>query len=176
MPPPSRDAVHLLLAELRREELAPRAASLLQRFGATFEVASANAGVDRVLLLRFDARLAAFSAETFIDRVLVQGLGARAVVVGDDFRYGAKRSGDLALLKQRGATARFSAEGLGSVWSCAPLFAPSAVHNALGLPPAWEPILPTCLNCYTISTAGRRARIAAAQSFRTGSALSATRS
>lgn len=74
-----------------------------------------RAGVDRVLLLRFDARLAAFSAETFIDRVLVQGLGARAVVVGDDFRYGAKRSGDLALLKQRGATAGFSAEGLGSV-------------------------------------------------------------
>ncbi|GAC1620918.1 MAG: bifunctional riboflavin kinase/FAD synthetase [Nevskia sp.] len=74
-----------------------------------------RAGVDRVLCLRFDARLAGLGAEDFVDRVLVRGLGARAVVVGDDFRYGRKRSGDLALLRTLGAQAGFSADGLGTV-------------------------------------------------------------
>lgn len=74
-----------------------------------------HAGVERVLLLRFDRRLSQFSAESFIERVLIDGLGAKAVIVGDDFRYGQKRAGDLALLQQVGARAGFTAEGLGTV-------------------------------------------------------------
>lgn len=74
-----------------------------------------RAGVERVLCLRFDRRLAAFTAEEFIERVLIDGLGARAIIVGDDFRYGAKRKGDLALLQSAGTCAGFSAEGLGTV-------------------------------------------------------------
>jgi riboflavin kinase / FMN adenylyltransferase len=55
-------------------------------------------GVDRVLLLRFDARLARQSAEAFIHDTLVATLGMRVLVIGDDFRFGAGRRGDYALL------------------------------------------------------------------------------
>ncbi len=65
--------------------------------------ALANAGVDRVFCLRFDARQAAMSAAEFIERIVVAGLGARFVVVGDDFRFGKGRAGDVALLRAAGA-------------------------------------------------------------------------
>jgi len=91
-------------------------------------------GVDRVLLLRFGPRLAAMSAETFVRQVLVDGLGARAVIVGDDFRYGAKRTGDLALLQQIGSTAGFSAEGLGTVTLDGARSSSTGLRAALALP------------------------------------------
>jgi riboflavin kinase/FMN adenylyltransferase len=50
------------------------------------------------VVLPFDARLASQPPEDFIDDVLVRGLGARYVLVGDDFRFGAKRAGDYAML------------------------------------------------------------------------------
>ena len=56
--------------------------------------ALAEAGADRVLLVRFDARFRAYTASGFIDELLVSALGARHVLVGDDFRFGAKRAGD----------------------------------------------------------------------------------
>lgn len=58
--------------------------------------------VNRVLCLRFDRTLATIPAEEFIRRVLVEGLGLRYLVVGDDFRFGAGRKGDFALLRQAG--------------------------------------------------------------------------
>ena len=64
-------------------------------------------GVDRVVLQRFDARLAALSPQAFIDEVLVRGLGARYVLVGDDFRFGARRAGDYAMLDAAGARLGF---------------------------------------------------------------------
>jgi riboflavin kinase/FMN adenylyltransferase len=47
-------------------------------------------------------RLAAQSPQAFIDDVLVRGLGVRYVLVGDDFRFGAKRAGDYAMLDAAG--------------------------------------------------------------------------
>jgi riboflavin kinase/FMN adenylyltransferase len=58
--------------------------------------------VDQVIVLRFDARLAQQTANGFIDEVLVDGLGARYVLVGDDFRFGAQRAGDYAMLDAEG--------------------------------------------------------------------------
>ena len=52
--------------------------------------------------MRFDAAFAAQSPEAFVVDVLVEGLGARYVLVGDDFRYGARRAGDYALLDAAG--------------------------------------------------------------------------
>ena len=54
----------------------------------------AQCGVDQTVVLPFDARLADLAPQDFIDRVLRQGLGASYVLVGDDFRFGARRSGD----------------------------------------------------------------------------------
>lgn len=59
-------------------------------------------GVDQVVVLRFDQRVASLSPQAFIDDVLVRGLHARYVLVGDDFRFGAKRAGDYDLLDAEG--------------------------------------------------------------------------
>jgi riboflavin kinase/FMN adenylyltransferase len=64
-------------------------------------------GVDQVIVLPFDARLASLSPQAFIDDVLVRGLGTRYALVGDDFRFGAKRAGDYALLDAAGTQKGF---------------------------------------------------------------------
>jgi riboflavin kinase/FMN adenylyltransferase len=58
--------------------------------------------IDYVLCLRFDARLAAMPAQDFVTELLVKRLSARVLVVGDDFRFGAKRQGDVRLLRELG--------------------------------------------------------------------------
>ncbi len=64
-------------------------------------------GIDQVAVLRFDAAFAALPPQTFIEHVLVQGLGARYVLVGDDFCFGAKRAGDYAMLDAAGTAQGF---------------------------------------------------------------------
>jgi riboflavin kinase / FMN adenylyltransferase len=62
----------------------------------------AHYGVARTHLCHFNRALASLSADAFIEQVLVHGLKARWVMIGEDFRFGAKRSGDFAYLKARG--------------------------------------------------------------------------
>ena len=62
----------------------------------------ARSGVDQAVVLPFNARLAAQPPQAFIDDVLVGGLGAKYILVGDDFRFGAKRAGDYAMLDAAG--------------------------------------------------------------------------
>jgi riboflavin kinase/FMN adenylyltransferase len=69
-------------------------------------------GADYVSVKAFDAALAALSPEEFAEQVLVSEVGARAVVVGQDFRFGAGRSGDVATLKQLGARLGFAVHDL----------------------------------------------------------------
>ena len=57
-------------------------------------------GVDFVIVQRFNARFAALDAKEFRDELLSRKLGARYVLVGDDFRFGANRCGDFAMLSQ----------------------------------------------------------------------------
>ncbi|MEJ3403313.1 bifunctional riboflavin kinase/FAD synthetase [Rathayibacter sp. YIM 133350] len=58
----------------------------------------AGTGVDAALLLTFDESLANLSPEVFVDDVLVQALHATHVLVGADFRFGARGAGDVELL------------------------------------------------------------------------------
>lgn len=74
-----------------------------------------QAGVDRVLCARFDRRLAQLPAQDFVRDVLCARLGVRAVVVGGDFRFGAGRGGDLALLERLGREHGFAAEAAATV-------------------------------------------------------------
>jgi len=67
-------------------------------------------GVDQVMTLRFNERLAQTSAEDFVEKLLVAGLGAQHVVIGDDFRFGRKRLGDLSLLTRLGSQLGFSVD------------------------------------------------------------------
>ena len=57
-------------------------------------------GVHTVYVARFDAHLASLSAGEFVHDVLEGGLHARWVLVGDDFRFGRGRAGDLAFLRE----------------------------------------------------------------------------
>ena len=74
----------------------------------------ARCGVDQTVVLPFSARLAALAPQAFIDEVLLQGLGARYVLVGDDFRFGARRAGDYALLDAAGTSAGFDVARMNS--------------------------------------------------------------
>ena len=67
----------------------------------------AACGVDQCIVLPFNAALASQPPQAFIDDVLVQGLGVRYVLVGDDFRFGAKRAGDYAMLDAAGIAQGF---------------------------------------------------------------------
>lgn len=62
-------------------------------------------GVERLHLLRFTRALAAKPPETFIRDVLLAGIGARHLVVGEDFAFGKGRAGNAALLSRVAAEA-----------------------------------------------------------------------
>jgi riboflavin kinase / FMN adenylyltransferase len=66
-----------------------------------------DTGVDRVLCLHFNRRLAQMPAQDFIRQLLVDALGVRSLSVGDDFRFGHRRAGDLALLREEGSRLGF---------------------------------------------------------------------
>jgi len=81
-----------------KPELAPARIATLRDKLSELE----RCGVDQVVILPFDARLVALSPQDFIQQVIVDGLHARYVLVGDDFRFGAKRAGDYATLDAAG--------------------------------------------------------------------------
>jgi len=91
----------------------------------------AAACVDRVLLLRFNAALAAMSAQDFVERVLVTRLNAKEVWVGEGFRFGHARGGDLKLLQQMGDRLGFSAHALEPVVLEGERISSSAIRDAL---------------------------------------------
>jgi riboflavin kinase/FMN adenylyltransferase len=80
---------------------------------------------------RFDYRFAQTSAEEFVERVLVRGLGVQHVLVGDDFRFGARRAGDFSLLKQHAARLGYSVEAMSSVMLDGERVSSTAVRDAL---------------------------------------------
>jgi|RifCSPlowO2_12_1023861.scaffolds.fasta_scaffold06920_5 riboflavin kinase/FMN adenylyltransferase len=66
--------------------------------------------IDRVVCLRFNRALSSLPAEDFIRNVLVNKLGVRHLIVGEDFRFGNKRKGDISTLTQSGKTYGFTLE------------------------------------------------------------------
>ncbi len=88
-------------------------------------------GVDRLHVFRFNRMFAALTPETFIEQSLVQTLDARWVLVGDDFRFGAKRAGDFALLEASGRKHGFEAEFLPTVTVEGVRSSSTAVREAL---------------------------------------------
>lgn len=91
----------------------------------------ARCGVQQVVVLPFNARLATQTPQAFIDEVLLAGLGARYVLVGDDFRFGAQRKGDYALLDAAGAAQGFDVARMNSYEVHGLRVSSSAVRTAL---------------------------------------------
>jgi riboflavin kinase/FMN adenylyltransferase len=73
----------------------------------------ASTGVDRTVVVPFDEVRANETAEDFVIEVLVEALGARLVVVGEDFHFGHGRKGNVSLLTEMGARHGFEVVGLG---------------------------------------------------------------
>jgi riboflavin kinase/FMN adenylyltransferase len=111
----------------RKPELAPaRVATLRDKLGEL-----GKCGVDQCVILKFDARLSGLPPESFISDVLVRGLGARYVLVGDDFRFGARRAGDYAMLDSAGGRMGFDVARMNSYEVHGLRVSSSAVREAL---------------------------------------------
>ena len=110
-----------------KPELAPpRIATLRDKLGEL-----AACGIEQVVVLPFDARLAGQSPEAFIEEVLVHGLKAQYILVGDDFRFGAKRAGGYAMLDVAGRAQGFDVARMNSYEVQSTRVSSSAVRQAL---------------------------------------------
>ena len=87
--------------------------------------------VDRVHVQRFVRSFAALSPEAFVEQVLVKRLKARWLLIGEDFRFGARRAGDLVLLKGLAARYGFEVETMPTVVQSEARVSSSAVRAAL---------------------------------------------
>ncbi len=61
-------------------------------------------GIEQLVLVPFNKALASKSAETFVDEILVKTLHAKHIAVGENFRFGRNREGDISTLKKIGAS------------------------------------------------------------------------
>jgi len=91
-------------------EAPPRITNLRERLQAL-----AATGIDRVLVMVFNEALQAWSADDFIERVFVGGLGARHIVLGDDFRFGNAREGDFSYAQAAAQRHGYSVEKMDTV-------------------------------------------------------------
>jgi riboflavin kinase/FMN adenylyltransferase len=85
---------------------ATTAPARLTEFREKIELLTAMS-VDKVVCLRFNHSLASLSAQSFVKDILANGLQVKRLIVGDDFRFGANREGNVALLRELGPTYGF---------------------------------------------------------------------
>jgi len=93
--------------------------------------AMALAGMDNIIVEHFNATFAAQSPYEFIEKVLVQGLHVKWLMVGEDFCFGARRAGNVDLLRQAGVQFGFDVSTLPTVTSAGTRISSSAVRDAL---------------------------------------------
>lgn len=91
-----------------------------------------DCGIQRVFVMPFRPALASLDAQRFIDEVLVQGCEARWIMVGDDFRFGARRTGNFELLQANARRGQFQVNSLHSVLHQNQRISSSLVREALG--------------------------------------------
>ena len=75
----------------------------------------AEEGIEQVLILPFDREVADLAPEQFVRQLLVDRLKARAVVVGDNFRFGRRQSGNVRVLAEFGSVSGFETEVIPAV-------------------------------------------------------------
>jgi riboflavin kinase / FMN adenylyltransferase len=91
----------------------------------------AAAGADAMLVFDFGAELASTSAEDFVTKLLAQHLGIATVVTGEDFTFGAKRGGNIALLAEVGAACGLDNIAIGPVAEEDEIVSSSRIREAL---------------------------------------------
>jgi riboflavin kinase/FMN adenylyltransferase len=114
-----------------REFFAPdRAPTRLTSLREKLELLAQH-GVERVHVCRFDYSFARTAPDEFVERIIARGLGASWLLVGDDFRFGARRAGDFVLLKQSAPRYGFEVAALPSVALDGERVSSTAVRQAL---------------------------------------------
>lgn len=93
----------------------------------------AEAGLDALLTLTFDEVLAQQSAQEFVQKTLVDGLQAKLVIVGEDFRFGAGGAGDVSLLHELGRQLGFEVRVISSATEAGLKVSTSAIRELLDL-------------------------------------------
>ena len=92
-----------------------------------------EAGLDALLTLTFDDALAQQPAEEFVQETLVDGLSAKIVIVGEDFRFGAGGAGDVSLLHELGRQLGFEVRVIPSATEEGLKVSTSAIRELLDL-------------------------------------------
>lgn len=88
-------------------------------------------GIQRVYILRFNEHLASLSPCDFVKEILVDGLHARWVTVGENFRFGDKRAGDIKLLEQLGKEFHFEVHPMPMLFHTHAPISSSRIRHAL---------------------------------------------
>lgn len=88
-------------------------------------------GIEQLVLVPFSRELAALSPEAFVEQVLVGQLAAQRVAVGDNFRFGAGRSGDSQALVAIGARHGIEVQVLPMLWDGQERVSSSRIRRAL---------------------------------------------
>jgi riboflavin kinase / FMN adenylyltransferase len=96
-------------------------------------LALAAQGVDRLVTLRFDERMRAMTPQCFVEGLIVERLGARHVVVGNDFRYGCNAGGTIDSLRAAGEAHGFGVEQIAPFVFDGVRVSSTAVRERLGL-------------------------------------------
>jgi riboflavin kinase/FMN adenylyltransferase len=91
----------------------------------------AACGVQAVLAQRFDPAFAAISARDFVDKVLLEGMGARHVVCGYDFTFGARRGGNVERLRELAAERDLGVTVLEPVMREGEIYSSTSIREAL---------------------------------------------
>lgn len=116
-----------------RELFAPEAApTRLTNLREKLELLAAH-GIDHVHVQRFSRRFAASSPAAFIEQMLVGALLSRWVLVGADFRFGAKRAGDVAMLAEAARRHGFELDTMPTIADGGVRISSSAVRGALAV-------------------------------------------
>ncbi|HEV2298224.1 MAG TPA: bifunctional riboflavin kinase/FAD synthetase [Candidatus Acidoferrales bacterium] len=110
-----------------RPDVAPPLLETLEQRLRHFE----ELGLDAALILHFDTGLAALSPEDFARRILCDTLRANSVLIGEEFRFGHKQAGDVALLRELGRSLGFEVQCIPRVNVRCTVVSSSAVRKAV---------------------------------------------
>jgi riboflavin kinase / FMN adenylyltransferase len=91
----------------------------------------AAAGADAMLVFDFDAAMAATTAQDFVCELLIKRLGVKGVVTGEDFTFGAKRGGNISVLRDIGREHAMTATTVGPVSDGEGIISSSRIRDAL---------------------------------------------
>lgn len=102
-------AVMLFEPQPQEVFLQENAAARVLTFREKFEKLKA-VGIDRLICIRFCSKFSQMSADAFVEHLLIEKLGVKHLIVGDDFRFGKKRTGDYTFLQTKAQQLGFSVE------------------------------------------------------------------